>query len=67
MEVIQNDKETFEECFQNTLDKLKLVSLRDGTINVRLNDQVEVTNFIRNLHRQFHYEVCILKDKLRGK
>ena len=50
---------------KNTLDKLKLISLRDGTINVKLHNQIEVTNFVKGLHRQFHYEVCMLKDKLK--
>ena len=67
METIQVEKEVFEAYFQNTLDKLKLVSLREGTINVKLNDQVDVTNFISNLHRQFHYEVCMLKKRLKEK
>ena len=65
MEVIQNDKKVFDESFKNTLDKLKLISLRDGTINVKLHNQIEVTNFVKGLHRQFHYEVCMLKDKLK--
>ena len=64
MEVIQIDKQAFNEYFQHSLDKLKLTSFQEGTINVRLNDQTEVTNFISNLHRQFHYEVCMLKKKL---
>lgn len=65
MEVIQINKTLFEECFQNTLDKLKLETLRDGTINVKLHNQIEVSNFISSLHRQFHYEVCMLKKKLK--
>ena len=65
MEVIQVNKDSFEAYFQNTLDKLKLVSLREGTINIKLNNQVDVTNFISDLHRQFHYEVCMLKKRLK--
>ena len=65
MEVIQNDKKAFEECFQNTLNKLKLISLNEKIIDVSLNNQADVINFISNLYRQFHYEVCILKDKLK--
>jgi len=65
MRVIQIREDAFNQHFQATLDKLKLVSFEEGTINVRLNNQVEVTNFISNIHRRFHYEVVQLKDKLR--
>lgn len=64
MRMILIEEGNFNSMFQTTLDKLKLVSLQEGKINVNLNNQVEVTNFISNLHRSFHYEVCMLKDRL---
>lgn len=67
MEVIQVSKERFDELFQVTLDKLKLDSLQDGTINVRLNSQPDVDNFIMQLHRRFHYEVVSLQRELEKK
>lgn len=64
MQVIQVKKEAFDRNFQTTLDKLSLISLKEGTIDVKLNSQQEVINFIDGLHRSFHYEVCILKERL---
>ncbi len=64
MILIQIRSDQFKDAFQATLDKLKLVKLREGTINVNLNDQVEVDRFISNLHRLFHYEVVNLQHKL---
>ena len=64
MKAIFVKAEDFDRHFQTSLDKLKLVSLQEGTINVNLNDQVLVSRFISDLHRRFHYEVCMLKDRL---
>ncbi len=66
MKVIQVTEERFNELFQHTLDKLKLKSLENGSINVRLNSQPDVDNFINQLHRQFHYEVVMLQRTLEG-
>jgi len=62
MVVISQD--VFDGLFERSLEALELKSRRDGTIDVNLNSQQEVTNFISRLHRQFHYEVCILKERL---
>jgi hypothetical protein len=67
MEVIQISKERFDELFKTTLNKLELDSLQGGIINVNLNSQYDVDNFIRNLHRQFHYEVVSLQRDLEKK
>ncbi len=64
MEAIQIRKDLFDDAFKTTLDKLKLDFKNDQSINVRLNDQVEVDRFINNLHRKFHYEVVSLQRKL---
>ena len=64
MKVIQISETRFNELFGNTLDILELRKLGNGTIDVNLNSQVDVSNFIRQLHRQFHYEVVQLKRKL---
>ena len=67
MEVIQISKDRFNELFDTTLKKLKLKSLENGSINVRLNSQPDVDNFINQLHRQFHYEVVVLQRELEKK
>ena len=67
MKVIQISEERFNELFQQCLDKLKLRSLQEGSINVRLNSQPDVDNFINQLHRQFHYEVVSLQRELEKK
>ena len=64
MKVIQVSDLTWDMEFKKTLDLLKLKSLETGEIDVNLNSQMEVSNFIGRLHRQFHYEVCMLKDRL---
>jgi hypothetical protein len=64
MRMILIEEGNFNSMFQTTLDKLKLVSMEEGVIDIKLNSQMEVTNFIQNLHRSFHYEVCMLKDRL---
>jgi len=67
MKVIQITEERFDELFKAALDKLKLKSLENGSINVRLNSQPDVDNFINQLHRQFHYEVVMLQRELEKK
>lgn len=64
MKLIEVAESTWKDEFKRTLDRLQLRSLEAGTIDVNLNDQMEVSNFISGLHRQFHYEVCILKERL---
>ena len=53
MEAIVIKKSTFDSLFGQTLEKLELVNLREDT-----------ANSLRDMHRKFHYEVCILKGKL---
>jgi hypothetical protein len=67
MKVIQITEDRFNELFKAALDKLKLRSLETGSINVRLNSQPDVDNFINQLHRQFHYEVVTLQRELEKK
>lgn len=64
MKVIQIREDQFKDAFQATLNTLEKVSLQEGCINVTLNSQVDVENFIRQLHRRFHYEVVTLQRKL---
>ena len=64
MKVIQIREDQFKDAFDATLTKLEKTSLKQGCINVRLNSQTDVENFIRNLHRSFHYEVVTLQHKL---
>ena len=64
MKFIQVREDQFNDAFDATLTKLKKTSLETGTINVNLNEQAEVSNFIHGLHRAFHYEVVMLKNKL---
>jgi|GEM_PF-2817704 len=67
MKIIQITEDRFNELFQYTLNNLKLKSLETGSINVDLNSQSDVDNFIRQLHRQFHYEVVSLQRELEKK
>jgi hypothetical protein len=64
MKVIQIREDQFKDAFDATLAELERTSLKEGTINVNLNDQVEVSNFIHSLHRSFHYHVVKLQHKL---
>jgi hypothetical protein len=64
MKIIQITEDQFNNEFSVTLDKLELKSLGTGTIDVNLNSQPDVDNFIRQLHRSFHYEIVQLKRKL---
>jgi hypothetical protein len=66
MQVIQVSKDRFEKAFTSTLNKLELISKKEGTVNVKLNSQTEVDNFIKQLHRKFHYEVVSLKKELEN-
>ena len=66
MQVIQVKKEAFDRNFKTTLDKLKLINLQEGSINPDLNNPAEVIRFIDGLHRKFHYEVCMLKERLEA-
>jgi len=64
MKVVEVDELIWDAEFKKTLDLLKLRILEAGKIDVNLNSQMEVSNFISGLHRQFHYEVCRLKERL---
>ncbi len=64
MKVIQISETRFNELFTHTLNQLKLKELEGGSINITLNSQPDVDNFIQNLHRLFHYEVVNLQRKL---
>jgi hypothetical protein len=64
VKMIQIRQKTFNELFNATLDKLELISEKEGTINVNLNSQFEVDTFIKTLYRRFHYEVAQLKRSL---
>jgi hypothetical protein len=64
MKVIQIREDQFKDAFDATLAELERTSLREGCINVNLNSQVEVENFVHSLHRSFHYHVVNLQHKL---
>jgi len=53
MEAIVIKKSTFDSLFKQTLEKLELVNLREDT-----------PSSPHDMHRRFHYEVCILKGKI---
>ena len=64
MKVIQIREDQFKDAFDATLNALENKSLNEGSVNVNLNSQPDVDNFIRQLYRKFHYEVVTLQHKL---
>ena len=64
MKAIFIKADAFDRNFQATLDKLQLIHYQEGTIDISLNSQADVDNFMTGLHRRFHYEVCMLKERL---
>ena len=53
METITISKKAFDNLFQQTLEKLELINLREDT---QRNSH--------DMHRKFHYEVCVLKNRI---
>jgi len=57
-------EESFKDLFDDTLSKLELVNLKNNPKNIIFEDRSEMLNWIDGLHRKFHYEVCLLKERL---
>lgn len=63
--LIQIEKERFDELFQQTLDKLGLDRFKHGRSRTSgKEDAVFENSAVGEMHRMFHYEVCMLKGKL---
>ncbi len=52
-------KYNFDNLFQQTLDKLKLERFTSDEKSAQFENTP-----IGQMHRAFHYEVCVLKDRL---
>lgn len=59
METITIKKSTFDNLFEQTLDKLKLKRFTSNEEDAKF-----VNSPIGSMHRSFHYEVCILKERI---
>ena len=57
-------QKNFNDLFDDTLGKLELTKLRNKADDILFESKSEMLNWISSLHRQFHYDVCMLKEKL---
>jgi len=63
--IIQIEKERFDEIFKDTLAKLSLIRFKDGrNMTSGKEDAVFENSPVGQMHRRFHYEVCMLKKRL---